>query len=133
MKKEIRKEPYLKAVINAKDRISLAKFRLSNHKLMIEKGRHLNIDKTLRKCPFCSSIEDELHFLVNCKMFAPLRTELMNNVQNKLPDTNFKLMSDQAILITLLNNIEIAPLVAKYLTKSMELREFLIENHKQHV
>ena len=133
VKKEIREEPYLKAVINAKDRISLTKFRLSNHKLMIEKGRHLNIDKSLRKCPFCPLIEDELHFLVNCKMFAPLREELMNNVQYTLTGTNFKEMTDQGILIILLENIEIAPLVAKYLRRSMELREFLIENHKQHV
>ena len=134
VKKEIREEPYLKAVINAKDRISLTKFRLSNHKLMIEKGRHLNIDKSLRKCPFCPLIEDELHFLVNCKMFAPLREELMQKyVQNTLTGTIFKEMTDQGMLTTLLENIEIAPLVAKYLTRSMELREFLIENHKQHV
>jgi hypothetical protein len=67
IKSEIREEPYLKIVKNIKDRISMTKFRLSNHKLMIEKGRHRNLDKTLRICPFCTSVEDETHFLQNVK------------------------------------------------------------------
>ena len=37
-KSEVREEPYLRIVKNVKDRISMSKFRLSNHKLMIEKG-----------------------------------------------------------------------------------------------
>ena len=40
IKCEIGEEPYLRYVKNIKDRISMTKFRLSNHKLMIEKGRH---------------------------------------------------------------------------------------------
>ena len=36
----------------------MTKFRLSNHKLMIETGRHRNMDKTIRICPFCTSVEE---------------------------------------------------------------------------
>ena len=55
-------ELYLKAVKNTKDRMSMTKFRLSNHQLMIEKGRHTNIRKEDRICPFCFAFEDEKHF-----------------------------------------------------------------------
>ena len=53
-KKEVRMEPYLFNVKNINDRISMTKFRLSNHKLMIEKGTNLNLNKCERKCPFCN-------------------------------------------------------------------------------
>ena len=68
-KNEVREEPYLRIVKNVKDRISMSKFRLSNHQLMIEKGRHRNLDETMRICPFCSAVEDEIHFLLKCKPF----------------------------------------------------------------
>ena len=59
IKKEAGEEPYLRAVSNVKDRISMSKFRISNHKLMIENGRHFNLAKFDKKCPFCPNVEDE--------------------------------------------------------------------------
>ena len=38
-KSEARKEPYLSKVIDLADKITFSKFRLSNHKLMIEKKK----------------------------------------------------------------------------------------------
>ena len=64
-------ETYLTIVNNTKNRTTLTKFRLSNHTLMIEKGRHQNIDKNLRFRPFCPTrIEDEMHFLLECECYA---------------------------------------------------------------
>ena len=83
-KKEVREEPYLRIVKNVRERISMSKFRLSNHKLMIEKGRHRNLDKTMRICPFCTSVEDEIHFLLKCEPFRFLRSELFFNVESTL-------------------------------------------------
>ena len=51
VKSEIGCESYLKTIINEKDRISLTKFRLSNHKLMIEKGRHFDTEKKIGYAP----------------------------------------------------------------------------------
>ena len=34
-------------------RIAVSRLRLSNHELMIEKGRHLKLDVNQRICPFC--------------------------------------------------------------------------------
>ena len=49
--------------IPVKERTALTKLRLSNHLLMIEKGRHMGIDRDQRFCPFCPNIiEDEKHF-----------------------------------------------------------------------
>ena len=49
IKSEIGEEPYLRIVKNVKDRISMTKLRLSNHKLMIEKGRHQGLEKAHQK------------------------------------------------------------------------------------
>ena len=50
-----------------KDRISMTKLRLSHHKVMIEKGRHDNIETCNRFCSFCPNcLEDEYHFLMLC-------------------------------------------------------------------
>ena len=49
----------------------LTKFRCRNHKLPIEKGCHLNIERHLRHCTNCNSGEvgDEFHYLFRCVAF----------------------------------------------------------------
>ena len=40
---------------------------------MIQTGRHQKVPKTERFCPFCyGMIEDEIHFLINCKQYDTL-------------------------------------------------------------
>ena len=56
-------------------RRSLARFRCSSHKLLIETGRHLGIPRQDRICVFClnnynrSCIEDEYHVFFVCERF----------------------------------------------------------------
>ena len=50
-------------------RIIFAKFRLSNHNLPIEKGRHENIIRIERKCTQCHVLGDEFHYLFICPLF----------------------------------------------------------------
>ena len=45
-------EPYL-LTLSYNNRITLWKFRVSDHKLPIELGRHLNIHKEERSCNLC--------------------------------------------------------------------------------
>ena len=63
-------EPYLSLNFNRKNRIAISRFRLSNHSLMIEKGRHvkpIKITRNERFCNFCTNeVEDEKHFLMLC-------------------------------------------------------------------
>ena len=69
IKESIGMETYLKTIRNINYRVSLSRFRLSNHKLMIEVGRHQKLPKSQRFCPFCPNIiEDEIHFLINCDL-----------------------------------------------------------------
>ena len=130
LKKKAGEEPYLKAVRNTNDRISMTKFRLSNHKLMIEKGRHLNLRKEDRICPFCSVYEDEKHFLLHCYIYSNLRETLLITAEEKL-NIQINGCEDDILMGYLLGNTEISPIVAKYLRKSTELRDFLIDRPKQ--
>ena len=131
VKKEAKRELYLTSVKNVEDRISMTKFRLSNHKLMIEKGRHLNMATNDRKCPFCPSVEDELQFLLTCYTYTTLRNDLLDKVEEKLRDESLVRTDAQMMMRYLLGNTEIAPMVAKYLTKTLKIRDFLIENPRR--
>ena len=77
IKESVEIENYHITTRNINARVCLTKFRLSNHKLMIETGRHQKVPKTERFCPFCyGMIEDEIHFLINCKQYDALRGPL---------------------------------------------------------
>ena len=120
-------EKYLDDVRYVKERIALTKLRLSNHILMIEKGRHLGIDKDLRFCPFCPGlVEDEKHFVTRCPQYRHLRTDLIRNAKNIIP--SIQNHSDDMKFVYLLS--QTPSLVAKFVANATELREFLLENHR---
>ena len=130
IKSEVKREPYLLSVRNVEDRIAMTKFRLSNHKLMIEKGRYLNLDINDRKCPFCQLI-DETHFLLTCSTYAILRNDLLDKVEEILRSEPLVRTDNQLMMRYLLGNTEIAPIVAKYLNRTLKIRDFLIEYPKR--
>ena len=75
-KTKVRCEQYLSKIKNTAIRIPLTKFRLSNHVLNIEKGRHTIpiTPKESRFCPFCpDAIEDEINILLNCLSYEHTR------------------------------------------------------------
>ena len=53
IKSEIGMEKYLTEMKNVQLRIKYTKFRISNHNLMIEKGRYTGLKPEERSCPFC--------------------------------------------------------------------------------
>ena len=73
-------EPYPTMITKPKTRSALTKFRLSDHKLHIESGRHCNPRKLIEEhlCKICNNheIEDEIHFLLNCSFYFDLRSSL---------------------------------------------------------
>ena len=76
-KSEIGMEQYLIEIKNVTTRTQVTKFRISNHKLMIETGRHLEIKPHLRFCPFCKNVvECEIHFITGCRTYGDLRAGL---------------------------------------------------------
>ena len=121
-------EKYLFSVQNVSNRIALTKFRLSNHNLMIEKGRHQNLQLCDRSCPFCPDhIETEFHFLIKCPTYKSLREKLLNQIKTSV--IGFYYPSDEQFLFWfLLNNSLIANLTGNFIRLSMDLRAFLLEN-----
>ena len=63
-------------------RLVLCKFRLSNHKLPIERGRYSNIEREPRFCQLCNEnmIGDEFHFILECPALQHLRKHFYLNI-----------------------------------------------------
>ena len=127
-KTEMGRESYLSEIKNTKTRTQLTKLRISDHNLMIEKGRHMGVHRNLRFCPFCTDkVEDEVHFLLNCPVYNNMRKPVLDSlgIENMLPgDTR-----DSDIFISLMTNS--LEEVATFTKKSFELREFLINKPKR--
>ena len=129
LKRTIGIESYLLSRIKVDCRIAMSKLRISNHELMIEKGRHLKIEKTLRFCPFCPTyVESEKHFLLQCKAYTPIRDILMNNICNILPQ--FILLSEDEKFVSLLSEKVCIQIVAPYIHNAFQIRKYLNNNHK---
>ena len=120
-------ENYLREIVSVKERTALTKLRLSNHMLMIEKGRHQNLDRNLRFCPFCPNvIEDEMHFLLKCTPYQHLRSEFLCKAKKCIPSLSLK--SDIQSFCALM--IETPYITSQFTQRASELREFLLCKHK---
>ena len=124
IKSEIGMEKYLTEMKNVQLRIKYTKFRLSNHNLMIEKGRYTGLKPEERSCPFClNRTEDELHFLLDCQLYSTLRHILMSKVIHL--NYSFQFYQREYKFGHLLNNFHDA--VADFTYKAFELRDFLLQ------
>ena len=76
-------EPYLDMVKDRQEQVALTRLRLSNHRLQIERGRHIRprVERAQRVCKVCDSgeVEDETHFLLHCSTYSDERRVLFNN------------------------------------------------------
>ena len=129
IKTEIGREEYLANISNLNERTAISKIRLSNHTLMIEKGRHLKIAKDERYCPFCPyEIETEKHFILFCKSFALARLTLISEVEKVI--RGFRNCDDNTKFKLLLSNNAVLPITGTYLYKSIYARNFLSQKPK---
>ena len=121
-------ENYLLNIVNNKYRQAVSKLRLSNHDLMIEKGRHKGVGKNERFCPFCAntSIEDEIHFVVTCPIFSTLRNDLLTDQEKAI--INSPHLLEKQKFVSLLGDPSLS--VAKFICKAFQLRDFLLQKHK---
>ena len=71
---------YLQQINDFATRQRVAKFRCSDHDLMIELGRHKKLCVEERVCKKCNdnAVEDEIHFLCECPMYNDLRKLYFN-------------------------------------------------------
>ena len=75
-------ESYL-SISNFEYRKLITKLRISEHNLLIEKGRHLNIPREQHLCSHCKCIDDEKHFLLHCTINFELRSSFLNILNNE--------------------------------------------------
>ena len=113
-------EKYLQVINNYFIRRQLTRFRISNHQLLIEEGRHRGIDVIDRRCKFCNMncVENEIHFLLVCPLYKSLRckyipiTEHLGFYQS---ENNFiKIMSSE--------NEKVIQNLALFVYKAFQLR-----------
>ena len=80
---------YLQQLRNFNERLNLVKFKLNNHKLMIELGRYQtdHISSENRLCPLCKSnqIENETHFFFDCSKYSSQRRTFLNRINELIP------------------------------------------------
>ena len=129
IKTQIGYENYLNQIQNIQERVAFTKFRLSNHRLMIEIGRHQHIERSFRFCPFCpKEVEDEFHFMLECQTFRTLRDELSNHVMKEIG--NFAQLEKLDRFITLLSDSVVLRHTANYISRAFHVREYLLDKHK---
>ena len=77
-----KREEYLDYIQDFRTRSNFCRFRLSSHNLMIEIGRHSNIDANNRICKKCDSgeVEDEKHALMICAKHNEQRNSAFKDI-----------------------------------------------------
>ena len=108
---------YLTTVVDQKLRKSLTMYRLSEHNLAIETGRHRQtwLPREERFCQLCSKgeLETELHFLLHCEKYTEIRETFFPKIKDKCPE--FDSLSENHRAQYLLGEIkDCANLAAKY-------------------
>ena len=130
VKKTVGMEEYLTQIKNISIRTQLSKFRLSNHVLAIEVGRHQGVHSSMRYCTFCDEVvECEIHFLINCPIYNHLRAPVFEEVISAHP--TFTYLSNKEKFITVMTKSRIVQ-VASFIHKSFELRNFLMAKPRRH-
>lgn len=76
-----KRSPYVDILRKRSERSSISRIRLSAHKLAIESGRYNATIRNERYCNACKTgaIEDETHFLFQCKAYSHLRNSYFSN------------------------------------------------------
>ena len=106
---------------------AISRFRMSNHTLMIEKGRHARIERNERKCLFCKNkLEDEAHFLLDCDLYTPQRIRLDSVCKEVC--IRYGHYSNEQKFIFLMSSEDERVIIAlgKYISESFSLRDKLV-------
>ena len=115
---------------NRKERVMMTKLRISDHKLMVEVGRHNRplTPRQDRKCHMCrETVEDEIHFLTDCHLYGN-RQQHWDTIYNKVPQILQHSNTDRFIYIMTQEDPELTEIILKMVYQWMTLRKFLYDN-----
>ena len=123
-------EKYLSHVKNLGCRKAMSRFRLSNHSLLIEKGRHLRppLERDNHKCFICKNdIEDERHFLIKCPLYENQRESLFKICRENCQ--LFDSLSENEKFVFIMSNEDekVTRSVAKFISESFKFRETALD------
>ena len=133
-KSNVKFESYLHQLKNVKHRIALSRFRLSNHTLMIEKGRHMRpqIERNDRKCFHCKDqIENESHFVTTCPLYTLDREKLFQTCREN--SVHFETLNVEQKFIFIMSNEcpTVTETLARFIFNSLKVRDnaFIASNY----
>ena len=109
-------EKYFELISNTRHLNAMVKLRLSDHHLMIEKGRRCRppINREEKLSPTCGILGDEIHFLIDCTKFTAQRQEAFRKINNRTPNLETTPNSRQKFAFLLFQeNISIIKTTAK--------------------
>jgi len=129
-KNNFRLETYLEIIKNGNERKQLTRLRLSAHRLEIERGRYKGIEIGDRKCNTCMEVEDEIHFMMRCKLYDKERKILMNMIEETAPNST-NLDEKSKFIFLMSSEGEIVKQVAKTVTLMFRIREERHEKDQQ--
>ncbi len=117
-------EPYLRIGLVPSQRHHLARFRISAHKLEIERGRYARPKKQVherlcKQCQLCL-VEDEKHFLLKCPKYGQPRVELLMACRRAGIDERRPL---EQLFVAVMREDRLAPAVAKFLVEATAMRD----------
>lgn len=117
IKSDYKLEPYLCLIKGYKYRQAFARFRASSHTLEIERGRYTRpvTDVQNRICQNCRVIENEIHFLLDCPLYATRRERMISNVASVEPDIHTLTRDETFTLLLTSENPMIVTWVGKFL------------------
>ena len=123
VKSEFGYEGYLHKITSQKSRESFTRLRISAHRLAVETGRHNKVPREKRLCISCTSrsIEDEVHFLLDCTKYSEKRTIFFNYINSKCP--GFCNFSSTQKICFLLSNLETCHRTANFIQAILEERD----------
>ncbi len=124
-KNDLQTEPYLKMIYYRSHRSALAKFRCGVVALSIETGRYTGVAEENRTCFNCNDeVENEEHVLINCDLYADLRTNLFDNAVNI--SANFMGLTSTEKLCFPLSDPDICIYTAKTLKTILDRRRQIL-------
>ena len=105
--------------------------RSSSHTLEVERGRYTKPKNNIceRLCPVCNVIEDEIHFLANCKLYDAERTHFFGKVTAKIQNLHELNDADKFILLVSSKDKPILVWTGKLIDKCFNIRSRFYLNY----
>ena len=108
-------------------RISLCKFRIGDHQLEIELGRHKHQSECERICKLCNeNVEDEIHFLLSCPKLESVRAPFIKKIVTFCPNLMNCSLTEKFIWIMGCEDSGVITLLSDLIKSLFSLRDTLL-------